>query len=718
MSGMRHDGNNMGSEGESGAEDEDEETLELKLQAIEARLKLKKLRQSKSSQIPGVKDDVSFNSRTEKQKPEARYGGSQMQIPLSPIKERRSPVKQNHIHRGMDMLASPPRQHSTTPLSSQLLGGYNSRQLPISSAASSISSISRATTLSCNPSLDAPSKSFSERIAGSRQSAMERAEKETKILKARSKGFHSRSRTQEDDKTPSQRSSVVINRSTKVPFIRNTSTTPQLRHKVSSRKSASTDIQPGEDNQIFDERSDVGNSKSPKDSSSLFEPYSGFNLSRRWHDHKELTRLLEDKELFPIPKLFKVVKSPNYEPPDMEKDFVVFGIVAWKSTPYDHKKEQQQEQGDEPENQQSRRKPYSANRQAKSKFMVIKLTDMKWELDMFLFDTGFDQFWKMSLGTVVAILNPGIFPPKNADTGKFSLKLSSSEDTVVEIGSAQDLGFCKSVKKDGRKCCTWIDKRRTEYCDFHVSLQLEKAKAGRMEVNGSSTFAGINSRGGGGRQRHGKSKDDGLLKEGRQHDRQLHETYYLAPSHVGLVKNASALIDADDDDMGINGAERGRSKRELNRKRVLDKARERELARKLGNAGNGIGNQYLRSIDNKNQNLPSGHEPYEKPGITNENNQYDAESLGLVRSSATVTKLSKIGRTNTHAVDEPMGWSSAFKSGAIEKKIESRKVVQMSPTRKKARFALEKGLREPGRDSLNMLQAESDGSNDDELEIV
>ena len=76
-----------------------------------------------------------------------------------------------------------------------------------------------------------------------------------------------------------------------------------------------------------------------------------------------------------------------------------------------------------------------------------------------------------------------IMPPKNKDSGAFSLKLSSSEETVLEIGTASDLGFCKATKRDGKECLQWIDGRKTEFCEFHISLKVDKARKGRMEFN-------------------------------------------------------------------------------------------------------------------------------------------------------------------------------------------------------------------------------------------
>ena len=226
--------------------------------------------------------------------------------------------------------------------------------------------------------------------------------------------------------------------------------------------------------------------------------------------------------------------------------------------------------------------------------MVIRLTDFKWELDLFLFDTGFDAFWKLTPGTVIAVLNPGIMPPKDRATGAFSLKLSSSEDTVLEIGTSKDLGFCNAVKSNGMECLQWIDGRKTEVCEYHIALKVDKARKGRMQLNtmtngrGNRDGQGGGSRGGRGGRGGGRG---GLKQEGKQYDSYLHETMYLAPKEAGF--SATRLL--DDRDADVNAWQRGYSREEMQRRRKQARDKEAELAKKLGALGGSAGSEYLKS---------------------------------------------------------------------------------------------------------------------------
>jgi minichromosome maintenance protein 10 len=429
--------------------------------------------------------------------------------------------------------------------------------------------------------------------------------------------------------------------------------------------------------------------------------------------HNLVTRTLEGKTILTIPQLLKTVKAPDYDPPDYENDYVVLGVICSKSSPLNTKNAvRDQSKGQQERNQQG-------------KFMVIKLTDLKWELDLYLFDTGFSQFWKLPLGTLIAVLNPDIMPPRNRDTGKFSLKLTSSDDTILELGTARDLDFCKAQRKDGKDCGSWVDSRKTEYCEFHLQLQVEKSKRGRMEVN---TMVGMGRGSGGGGKfgmfgGGGRGKGDELKREGKYHDREMHETVYIAPRPGGSAR----LIDRDEQSW-----ERGASREEKFRKQLAAKEKERELAKKLGQMGEGsTGGDYLKLKGNDAQNLPAsgsmfpGSSAIKGPEKTADN---DFSSL-LNRKAEDVTlastKRKRIASGKSTVSSVPMGWG--FKKGMLPSPTKDttsamRGTREVSPAKKKARLLLpDKGIREPGRESLGGLDigliAAMD-EDDDDLEVI
>jgi minichromosome maintenance protein 10 len=708
-------------------EEEDEETLQLQLQAIEAKLKLKALQKKKTESMDidrnGASSRASMTTgmrRIDLQRPSVRQE-TDVEVPRSPVRMRQAPSEPK----------SPARV---------ILGidkGLTARDVSLKRPGSAVSG--RLSRLGSSKEAEPQKiKSFSERIAESRNKEKEREEKEDKAEQRRSRGFGLQNieglteRPSLSRNSSSQSTETKASRDMPPPASRSHIRTQSLQNRsfgnpptprpgstLSFRPESSRPLSSGSKSSSSSfgttptatKYAEISSRDESTDAPS-FESFSGLHLKSREMQHNVVTRTLEGKTVLTIPQLLKTVKAPEYDPPDWENDYVVLGVICSKSTPQNSKNAaKDQTKGNQDKNVDQN-----------GKFMVIRLTDLKWELDLFLFDTGFSQFWKLPLGTLVAILNPDIMPPRNRDTGKFSLKLSSSDDTILELGTARDLDFCHAQRKDGKECGQWIDGRKTEFCEFHIQLQVEKAKKGRMQVNTMTGFGGGPGAGmfGG---RRGGPKGDELKREGKYHDRELHETVYIAPRPGGAAK----LIDRDHQNWegGVNREDRFR-------KQLAEKEKERELAKKLGTMGDGsTGGDYMKLKGAGTQNLPArgytssqgstGAKP-DKPADT------DFSSL-LNRTSADVSlapvKRKRTASAKSSTSSDPVGWG--FKYGRIpspKKQIPSafRGTREASPAKKKARLFLDgKGIREPGRESLGVLDAgliAAMDDDDDDLEVV
>ena len=427
---------------------------------------------------------------------------------------------------------------------------------------------------------------------------------------------------------------------------------------------------------------------SSSESASLFEPFSSLHLSKRILPHDFLTRTFSGKHIFLLPDLLGAVKSPDYLLPDIpESDHIVLATIASKSNPLTHKGAHISTSAEKTSVSEAADSEQNAN----GKYMVLTLTDLKWTVDLFLFSTAYTRFRKLTPGTLVALLNPDIMPPPpgRADTGRFSLKLSSSDDTVLEIGTSRDLGWCKSVRKDGKQCGSWIDKRHTEFCEFHVDVVVERTRRGRMEVQGMSAPFAPGGRKGGrtgyfGDKRRGPNyeRDDGFAREGPQYDRGSGSRYFIGPSISG-GRSAAQLLDAE------GAVERGGSKEERIRKRLAEREKENEIARKLGDAGNGAGSEYLRLRQGADASTRGAAEPQAPDPV-------DATSLGLLGNRAKNVHLSPIKKRKASVLGD-VG------------------------SRKKTRFVTDKGIKEAGRESFGgevTVQGGNDQDDDDGLEVI
>ncbi|KAH7400625.1 hypothetical protein DE146DRAFT_717314 [Phaeosphaeria sp. MPI-PUGE-AT-0046c] len=701
-------------ESEDDEEDEDEETLQLKLQALEAKIKLKKLQRRKAAE-GGDNDSNASSSRpptaTSMRRTDLPPPSANVQVPHSPVRRRQvadEPQSPARVLLGIDK-------------------GWKAQDVSLKRPAAGVRGTS---SRSDSARSETPKiKSFSERMAESRTKEKEREEKETKIEKRRSRGFglqnieglqtpsrsnsalSSGTRKSEDMLPPSSKKPTRPANDTRNPPTPRSASTASLRAESSRLPSSATRPSSGFGTTPTASKYAEISQRDNSTEAASFESFSGVHLKSRNMQHNVVTRTLDGKTVLTIPQLLKTVKAPEYDPPDYENDYVVMGVICSKSTPLNTKNTaRDQTKGGEERNQQG-------------KFMVLKLTDLKWELDLFLFDTGFSQFWKLPLGTLIAVLNPDIMPPRTRDTGKFSLKLTSSDDTILELGTARDLDFCHANKKDGKECGSWIDSRKTEYCEWHLQNEINKTKRARGEVN-SMVGMGGGPRGGkfgmfgGGR---GFSKGDELKREGRYHDRESHETVYIAPGP------GSAMRAFDREEQGWGD---GVSRQERHRKQLAEREKERELAKKLGALGEGTtGGHYLKMKSADPSALPTLSGSSTQAGQQKPTDQ-DFSSL-LNRKAEDVvlapTKRKRIASGKSAASSEPVGWGGAFRKGVLLSPTKDttsamRGTREASPAKKKARLLLpDKGIREPGRESLGGLDVgliAAMDEDDDDLEIV
>ena len=731
--------------------EEDEETLQLQLAALTAKIKLKKL-QARKHKAPGpaakVEDENCEMSRPggkENTRPVSENrdnlekpvlvrpkSAADIQIPVSPQRKRvvvegaRSPGR---VLLGIDKGLKGKNISLRRPVGEGSQKDDDPFTVTPCNISRTIGSLNKSRAQ--QPTESARPKSFSERIAETRQQDRTQKDRARMLRSQRSTGFgvdpkdidafqraaETRSGTSQD--RPSQDSRVGTVEFTREEILKaasqpNGGLVPRSNTSAGirgSRKQGSPvdDIwlNPNAQPELSKPSKPISNASklsapsiSPQpqaaepskpalnqETASLFEPFSSLHLSKRQLPHSFLTQNLSGKHIFLLPDLLGAVKSPDYLLPDIpEPDHVVLAILASKSDPISHKGAQKSTSADKSAGSEAVESEQNAN----GKYMVFTLTDLKWTVDLFLFTTAYTRFRKLTPGTVVALLNPDVMPPPpgRADTGRFSLKLTSSDDTVLEVGTSRDLGWCKSVRKDGKQCGSWIDKRHTEFCEFHVDAVVERTRRGRMEVQGMSAPFAPGGRKGGrtgyfGDKRRGqnRSMDDGFAREGAQYDRGTASRYFIGPTITG-GRSAAQLLDAE------GTMERG-SKEERVRKRLAEREKENEIARKLGEGGNGAGSEYLRMRQGSEASARDRAEPQAADPV-------DAASLGLLGNRATTVHLSPIKK----------------RKGST---------MSVEGSRKKTRFVTDRGIKEAGRESLGGDIAVRDGGSfddDDGLEVV
>ncbi|KAG2144018.1 hypothetical protein BD769DRAFT_1421099 [Suillus cothurnatus] len=108
---------------------------------------------------------------------------------------------------------------------------------------------------------------------------------------------------------------------------------------------------------------------------------------------------------------------------------------------------------------------------------------------------AFEAMSKLKEGDVIALLNPKVLKPfqRNNKDGKphptdnILAVTPESAESIAIIGRAQDLGMCKVLKRDGKICGSWTDKRVSDVCDWHLTNAVQRQRAGRAEFSAGTS---------------------------------------------------------------------------------------------------------------------------------------------------------------------------------------------------------------------------------------
>ena len=691
-------------------DEEDEEVLQLQLQQIQTKLRLKKLQAAKA-QRSGARADVGSGTRPESAGPLS----SRPRLPLSATEPHLRPKSQNAV----EVPASPVRRLEASEAiqkspSRVLLGidkGLKAKDVSLKKAPSvrraqqareggPLADHSRGVAPAERTRRDVSEErprpfSFNERLATARTEEAQRRERQARIQQARSTAFSVGREEVEEFKA---RAVDIPNTAAQAPAFSRDEILGVGKPKAGGLQRSNTvpSVRPGGHN--LEDPS--GEAAEAADETS-FESYSGFHLSKRILPHPVVTRAVAGKQCYGIQDLLKLVTAPNFSLPDLEVDIVVLAIVASKSDPRDHKPKADTD---------GARQQQPSNR---GKYMVLTLTDLTYDVELFLFKTGFDRYWKLTPGTVVAVLNPEVMPPPRGReaTGRFGLVIGSDGDTILEVGAARDLGFCKAAKRDGQLCSAWVHARRSEYCEFHTNEAVGRARRGRNELNSTGFGAvGAGRRGeDGNRARRARDPAAAAAASAAQYDRAAHSRVFVSGSGGTSGPSAASLLDADDNAPSTRAERRDAAKR-----RVAAREKETDMQRRLGALGAGAGRDYMRHAAGRSGSTTSGGAGSSgASSASTADPVVDARSLGLLTRPASEVRLSPAAKRKRPASAASgsavsaggLGWGSSLKDKLARMKEgeglrRPAPAGDRSPVRKKTRFVTDRGIREAGRESL------------------
>lgn len=191
------------------------------------------------------------------------------------------------------------------------------------------------------------------------------------------------------------------------------------------------------------------------------DPVFGIRITRPLISSTALLDRMQGRNAVTMLRMQRYVENE-----DLSNDWIIGGVIVRKST--------------------------SKKSQKGSQFLIWTLSDLKDDLktvSLFLFRKAYNDLWKTSEGTVVAVLNPNVLDKSQNSSDQACLSVDNS-DRVMILGQSKDLGICKSKKKDGQPCTAFVNINQCEHCIYHVKQEYQKFSR-RQELQSSTMGKGL-----------------------------------------------------------------------------------------------------------------------------------------------------------------------------------------------------------------------------------
>lgn len=187
----------------------------------------------------------------------------------------------------------------------------------------------------------------------------------------------------------------------------------------------------------------------------LIDPFFGIRISKPLISSAVLEEKMSGRNAVCMAKVKQFIKSEN----DID-NWVIAGVIVKKS-------------------------PVKTSQKG-SQYLIWTLSDLKDDLKtvaLFLFGSAYKQLWKTTIGTVLGVLNPTIMDQKDGCKDQATLSVDNAQKVMI-FGQSKDYGICRSKKKDGEQCSTFVNTSHCEYCLYHIRQEYQKlSKRSELQSN-------------------------------------------------------------------------------------------------------------------------------------------------------------------------------------------------------------------------------------------
>ena len=190
-----------------------------------------------------------------------------------------------------------------------------------------------------------------------------------------------------------------------------------------------------------------------------FDIYSRMYVSKFYFPEDVIKSQMKDTHVLRIPNLFS--KLPAHLEELRESNFIVTGVVSAKSEPI-------------------------LNPRKTSKYIRIRLSNFKVDILLYLYDDAYKKYWKISPGSIIALLNPkiediGYYSNKNGSSSAANYVLKVSESTtILEYAKFRDIGYCPGT--NNKPCQQLVNKKESAFCHYHQQKRTDKTASHRNEM--------------------------------------------------------------------------------------------------------------------------------------------------------------------------------------------------------------------------------------------
>lgn len=234
-----------------------------------------------------------------------------------------------------------------------------------------------------------------------------------------------------------------------------------------ARKAAEEPIRPGFDylgdfdnyDECVPESTKLKLKESEYDASNdpAFDCYSRMYLSRRYLPADIIAKQFADTQVLRLNNFFE--RLPGGLKELSESNFIIVGMVMQKSEPL-------------------------TTRDGRSKFIKVTLSNFRVDLILYLFGDAYEKYWKVRLGSIIAVLNPEIqdrgYQSKNPNGASVFVLKATDRLGILEYARFRDMGICPGLK--GQKCGMVANTRLSPYCFYHMNKRNDSNASKRNEM--------------------------------------------------------------------------------------------------------------------------------------------------------------------------------------------------------------------------------------------